>query len=398
MKKSKSIRNPGYDLQKRPFMIIWEVTQACDLNCRHCRASAMPEHHPQMLNLQEGKKLLDDIAAFGRPSPLLIFTGGDPFKREDLQELIDYGHRSSLMMALSPSGTPSLNKENLERVKQAGIRVISLSLDGASASTHDSFRRVPGSFKLTCDGWRSARELGLKVQLNTTVTRRTLYELPGIFELVAERGVLNWSIFFLVPIGRGVEEEEISPEEYEAVMHFLYDCSKYVSVKTTEGHHFKRIVLQRQAVERAGVALSDVFDLHPLYFDLLAELRAIVNMREMSPAPKMKRTPMHINAAEGFVFVSHTGEVYPSGFLPVNAGSVRKESLVDVYQKSPLFTSLRDKSMLKGRCRECEYLSVCSGSRSRAYAITSDLYAEEPYCNYQPHSFPLSEFVEMNCE
>ncbi len=382
------IRQPGYETSERPFMIIWETTQACDLACRHCRAEAQPLHDPRSLNTDEAKRLLDQVESFGKPRPLFIFTGGDPFKRSDLFELIRYASDLGLPAAVSPSGTPLLTTENLRRVREAGGKAISLSLDGSTAQRHDDFRRVPGSYRWTTQGWKAARELGLKVQINTTVTRYNLHDLPNIFRLIAEWGALTWSLFFLVPVGRAEQADEITPREYEAVMHFLYDVSKYVSAKPTEGHHFKRIVLQRTILEEKGLPF-DTGDLHPAYYVLRSDLQKIVNEMGLRPRETgMKRTPMHINAGNGFVFVSLRGEVFPSGFLPISAGNVRRQSLVDLYRHSSLFCDLRDTGKFEGRCGLCEFVGVCGGSRSRAYAVYGNPLAEEPYCTYQPGEFP----------
>lgn len=389
------IRQPVYDLNERPFMIIWETTHACDLACRHCRAEAQPEHDPLSLTTEEAKRLLDQAESFGRPRPIFIFTGGDPFKRADLFELVRYASQIGLPPAVSPSGTPLLTAENLRRLKQAGARAISLSLDGSSAERHDDFRQVPGSFAWTMNGWQAARAMGLKLQLNTTVTRYNLDDLANIFRLVQEIGAMTWSLFFLVPTGRGRHEDEISPAEYEAVMHFLYDVSKYVSAKTTEGHHYKRVVLQRAILEEKGLPPEAFFNLHPVYYVLKEELEHIVRQAGLQPRARgIHRTPMHINAGNGFVFISRRGEVFPSGFLPISAGNVRERSLVDIYRHAPLFQALRDTQRYGGRCGLCEFVGVCGGSRSRAYAVTGDPLAEEPFCSYEPGSFPFQD--ELN--
>lgn len=389
------IRQPVYDLSQRPFMIIWETTHACDLACRHCRAEAQPEHDPLSLTTEEAKRLLDQAESFGRPRPIFIFTGGDPFKRADLFELVSYASQIGLPPAVSPSGTPLLTADNLRRLKQAGARAISLSLDGSSAERHDDFRQVPGSFAWTMNGWQAARAMGLKLQLNTTVTRYNLDDLPNIFRLVQDIGAMTWSLFFLVPTGRGRQEDEISPAEYEAVMHFLYDVSKYVSAKTTEGHHYKRVVVQRAILEEKGLPLEAYFKLHPVYYALKEGLERIVRQAGLKPRAKgIHRTPMHINAGNGFVFISRRGDVFPSGFLPLSAGNVREQSLVDIYRQAPLFQALRDTSQYAGRCGLCEFVGVCGGSRSRAYAVSGDPLAEEPFCTYEPGSFPFQD--ELN--
>jgi len=388
------IRQPTYDLNERPFMIIWETTNACDLACRHCRAQAIPDHDPLSLNFEEAKRLLEQVDSFGKPRPIFIFTGGDPFKRADLFDLLAYGNELGLVMAVSPSGTPLLNEENLQRVKEYGGKAISLSIDGSTPARHDDFRQVPGSFELTTRGWQTARRIGLKLQLNTTVTRYNLEDLPEIFRLVLEYGAMTWSVFFLVPTGRGKAEDEISPAEYEAVMHFLYDCSKYISAKTTEGHHYKRVVLQRSILDEKGLAVEDYFELHPVYLQLRAALDKIVTEKGVQPKEMIRRTPMHINAGNGFVFISRRGDVFPSGFMPVKVGNVREHSLAEIYREAPLFKDLRDPGKFEGRCGLCEFVGVCGGSRSRAYALTGDPLAEEPFCTYEPGTFPFQEELQ----
>jgi len=388
------IRQPAYDLNDRPFMIIWETTNACDLACRHCRAEAIPNQDPFALTTKEAKQLLEQVESFGKPRPIFIFTGGDPFKRTDLFDLLAYGKELGLAMAVSPSGTPLLNEANLRRVKEHGAKAISLSIDGSTPERHDDFRQVPGSFDLTTKGWQTARKIGLKLQLNTTVTRYNLEDLPEIFRLVLEYGAMTWSAFFLVPTGRGKAEDEVSPAEYEAVMHFLYDCSKYISAKTTEGHHYKRVVLQRAILDEKGLAVEDYFNLHPIYYQLREAMQKIAAEKNLQPKEAIRRTPMHINAGNGFVFVSRRGEVFPSGFMPVQVGNVREKSLVQIYREAPLFNDLRDPSKFEGRCGLCEFVGVCGGSRSRAYALTGDPLAEEPFCTYEPGTFPFQAELE----
>jgi AdoMet-dependent heme synthase len=388
------IRQPVYDLNQRPFMVIWETTQACDLACKHCRAESQKDHHPQALTFEEGKDLVEQILEFGKPSPLFILTGGDPFKLDDIFDLTTYAANHGLAVALSPSGTPLLNWENLSKLKACGCKAISLSLDGSNAQIHDSFRGVEGSFKWTTDGWQAARELGIKIQINTTVTRYNLFDLPNTFALVQDIGAMTWSVFFLVPTGRALLADEISPEDYEAVMNFLYDASKYIGIKTTEGHHFKRVVLQRAFLESIQAPYRKYMTLNGTYDQLLQGLVQVTNNRPLRPpSDRIKRTPMHINAGDGFVFISLLGEVFPSGYLPVSAGNVRQTSLKEIYQSNPMFISLRNKKNLKGRCGACEFNSVCGGSRSRAYAMTGDLLSEEPYCLYEPGSFPFSHQI-----
>lgn len=385
----KLIRHPAADRADRPFMIIWEVTQACDLACRHCRASARPEHDPRELTFGEGCDLLDQARSFGDPPPIFIFTGGDPFKREDLFDLVAHAKNVGLVPAVSPSATPLVTKERLQKVLDAGAKVMSLSLDASTAEAHDAFRGVQGSYDLTLKAWRQARELGLKVQINTTVNRLNLEDLADIANLVAQEGAMTWSVFFLVPTGRASEKDTITAQECEAVMHFLVDACRYLNVKTTEGHHFKRIVLQRDILDEKGLTP----ELDPLYHRLTARFAP-----GTPPRNSLRRTPMHIGSANGFVFISHLGDVFPSGFLPMRAGNVRERSLVDIYRHSDLFQWLRNPEQLKGRCHDCEFRAVCGGSRSRAFAVHGDPLAEEPFCAYQPGSFPFQEELAARLE
>lgn len=395
MRNRNLIRQPHYDVNDRPFMVIWETTIACDLACRHCRAEAIAHHDPLNLSFDEGCQLLDQIQSFEKPYPLVVLTGGDPFKREDIFNLVRYGTEIGLSMAVSPSATPTLTYANLERLKDAGAKAISLSLDGATASTHDTFRGVAGSFQRTLDGWQYAQEIGLKLQLNTTVTRQNLYDLPQVLELARQRGVMTWSVFFLVPTGRGLVEDEIAPQDYEDVMHWLYDASKYVRIKTTEGHHYKRVVLQRNIVEKYEVDHREIFELGETYERLSKDLATVIGTsdNEVMEPERVTRSPMHINAGKGFVFISRRGDVYPSGFMPVGTGNVREQALVDIYRTAPLFQSLRNVDELEGRCGACEFKAICGGSRSRAYAMTGHPQAEEPFCTYEPGSFPYQTDV-----
>lgn len=366
-----ALRRPASDNSVSPFLVIWETTQACDLACRHCRASAQKEHDPLALSHSEARTLLEQVRSFSDPPPLFVFTGGDPFKRTDLFDLVQYGSELGLRPAVSPSATPLLTRANLARLKECGARAISLSLDASQERAHDAFRGVAGSYALTMRGCELVREVGLKLQVNTTVTRHNLADLPSLVKLLVPLELMTWSVFFLVPTGRAQHQDAISAEECEEVMHFLVDASRYLPLKATEGHHYKRVLLQRQNAPGPDN-------------ELRRELRGLSSA--WSPRAAARRTPMHINSGDGFVFISHRGEVFPSGFLPLSAGNVRRANLVDLYRHSPLFELMRNTSDLKGRCGACEFRSVCGGSRSRAYATTGDPLAEEPLCAYQPEA------------
>ncbi|MGV9308417.1 TIGR04053 family radical SAM/SPASM domain-containing protein [Nonomuraea sp. NPDC003727] len=376
------LRQVRRDAADRPFIVIWEATRACLLACLHCRAEAVPDRHPEELTTDEATELMRQVAAFGRPAPLFVITGGDPFERPDLFQLVRRARELGLSPAVSPSATPALTPGNLARLREAGTAAISLSLDGSTAAGHDAFRGYDGVFARTMAAWQAAREAGLKVQINTTVTRRNLVRLPDIARLVRDQGALLWSVFFLVPTGRGRALSALSPQEAEDVLHFLYDLGTTIPVKTTEAHHFRRVAVQRLILAEHGADHAQT--LGPLYQDLhrRAQRAGLIGQS------RVRRPPIDVNAGRGFVFVSHTGTVHPSGFLPLGAGNVRDRPLTDIYRSAPLFAALRDADRLGGRCGACEFRTICGGSRSRAYACTGDVLAEEPWCGYQPGSFP----------
>ena len=378
------VRVPKRDVAERPFIVIWEATQACPLACLHCRASARPNRDRGELDTDEAVRLMAQVAEFGRPAPLFVITGGDPFQRPDLETLVRRGTELGLPVSVSPSGTPTLTAAALAGLHRAGARAVSLSLDAAEASGHDGFRGVPGVYDLTLRAWRDAVETGLKVQINTTVTRDNVLDLPRIAAQVRDRGAMLWSVFFLVPTGRGRALRSLDAAETEDVLNALYDLGENVPVKTTEAHHFRRVCLQRAVLTQRGEDPVRALGLGPLY----RRLRQLLDKLALTDRPRRpRRPPLRVSAGNGFVFVSHLGDVHPSGFLPVPAGNVRDRSLVDLYRTSELFTGLRDPNRLQGRCGACEFRAVCGGSRARAFATTGDVYAEEPACAYQPGSF-----------
>lgn len=339
------------DVDRRPLVLVWEATQACGLACRHCRADAKPERHPDELTTAEGKRLLDEAAEFGG-GQLVVLSGGDPLARDDLTELISHGDDLGHRMTITPSGTASLTPDHVEALADAGIRRMALSLDGATAETHDRFRGEE-SFADTLNAARAAREAGLPLQINTTVCAETVDELPAIRDRARELGAVLWSVFFLVPVGRGRILDPIPPERAESVMQWLQDVAEAerFGVKTTEAPFYRRVGLQRDGND--GTA----------------------------------RRRGGITAGRGFAFVSHTGEAYPSGFLPKSAGNVRDRSIVDIYRNAELFESLRDPDRFEGKCGACEFRRVCGGSRSRAYAATGDPLGSDPLCPYVPDGY-----------
>ncbi|MCR6646643.1 MAG: TIGR04053 family radical SAM/SPASM domain-containing protein [Cellulomonas sp.] len=383
------VRTVRHDPADRPLLVIWEATRACALSCVHCRAEAAPRRHPRELDTDEATELMRQVASFGRPAPIFVITGGDCFEREDLTELVRRGRALGLAVAVSPSGTDKLDRAALVALQDAGVTAMSLSLDGATAAVHDGFRRVPGTFDRTVEAWAVARELGMKVQVNSTMSSRTVHELPDLAALVRAQGAMTWSAFMLVPMGRGVDLGALSAQQAEDVMNYLYDLGPHVPVKTTEGHHFRRVALQRAVLADRGVDHVAALGLGDLYAELTERTAAF----GWGDGERTRRPPLNVNAGYGFVFVSHVGTVHPSGFLPVAAGDVREQTLPDIYRSSPLFTGLRDSSRLTGRCGTCEFARVCGGSRSRAYAATGDAFAADPLCAYEPGSFPYPQDV-----
>ncbi len=358
------------NFDERPFIAIWEITQACDLACVHCRASAQPERDPMELSTAEGKGLIDQIAALR--VPVFVLTGGDPIKRPDLFELIGHARRVGVRVSLTPSATPLLTKEVVGRSKAAGLARLAVSMDGASAETHDAFRGMSGSFARTLDAVRWANEAGLPVQINTTFSRRNIGEIDAIVALMERLKIALWSVFFLVPTGRGKLADLLNAEEFEQVFAKLYSLSKTASfdIKTTEAQHYRRFLLQQRAAERQAGALEHAAE---------------------KITDSIGRAPRGLNDGKGFVFISHKGEVFPSGFLPQSAGNIRQQPLAQIYRESPLFLDLRDPQKLEGKCGACEFKHICGGSRARAYALTGNPFGEEPCCAYIPRGYQRPE-------
>lgn len=374
---ARPVRYLRHDASERPFIVIWEVTRACQLVCTHCRADAIRARNPFELTTDEGRKLLDDLASFGSPRPLVVLTGGDPFERPDLTELVRHGTRIGLNMALSPSVTDRLTRPVLVELHEAGAKAVSLSLDGATAHSHDSFRGVEGVFDATLAAARTVREVGFRLQINTTVTRGNVHELPAMLKAVIDLGASLWSVFFLVPTGRGKLLEPLTALEEEEVLHWLHDVSNLVAIKTTEAPHYRRIALQRTGIQ----ALDEVFPPGPLRSQLRRDTSDLLTGEEPERRP---RPPIDVNSGRGFAFVDHVGMVYPSGFLPTAVGSVRDQTFPEIYCGSELLQQLRDPDALGDRCGQCEFRTVCGGSRSHAFAMTGDPLAEDPSCAYQP--------------
>lgn len=390
---STGLRHLHFDLDTRPFLVLFELTRACDLACRHCRAEASRTGEPGELYTAEVQEVLNDLASLGSPRPIVVLTGGDPLSRPDLLAIVRHGAHAGLKMAVSPSATPRVTPQALAALREAGASAVSFSIDGARAETHDDFRGVPGSFGWTVAGCRAALDVGLHVQLNTTVTARTARELPEMLALALELKVSLWSLFFLVSTGRGRELEALRPEETEDVLEFLHEAAAYLPLKTTEAPQYRRIV--RRHREDPDWRRDD---LGPLYDELHARLPATAptrvahghghghgtDARDTGASSARRRPPLVVGDARGVVFVSHCGDVQPSGFLPLVAGNVRTQPLSEIYAQSPLLRELRDPTRLTGRCAVCEWQCDCGGSRAMAYAASGDAFGEDPNCAYQP--------------
>jgi len=360
------------DFNQTPFVVAWEMTRACALACRHCRASAMPQRDPNELSTADGRRLIDELAAIGRP--ILVLTGGDPFMRRDLVDLAQHAVQRGLRVAVSPSATALATPGRLRQLRDTGVSMVHVSLDGLEA-THDAFRGVTGSYARTLRIMQGARAVAMPLQIGTTVTRQTVADLHALAGLLVDTGIQVWNLFFLVPTGRGRGDDMLDAQETELTLDWLWTLSQQVPfrVRTTAAQHYRRVVIQGERLAR-GLA-PDVPS---------AEVRweatgAGYAFRE-GRAPEQKG----VNDGNGFAFVSHVGEVMPSGFLQLSAGNVRDVSFTDIYRGHPLFQSLRDPYRLKGKCHRCSYRAVCGGSRARAWATTGDPLASDPACAYQP--------------
>jgi len=355
------IMNQRFVYTQAPLLIYWELTRACDLACRHCRAEAVNRRDPGELSTLEARLLLEKTQCFTNPAPHIVLTGGDPLKRSDFFELLDYGTGLGLGISVAPSATNALSPVVLRRMKTAGMTSIGLSLDGSTAEKHDGFRGVAGCFQQTLAAARTVCDEGIPLQVNTLVTGDTLADLGEIYRLLSVLPLMRWKLFTLISVGRGQTLKEISPEQCEHLHHWLYDLSKEAPfpVATTEAPHFRRVVYTRQRAEGKSLAV----------------------IRQSSVG-----RGFGIRDGNGIMFISHTGDVYPSGFLPLNAGNVRENDVTQIYREADLFTEIRDMNRLHGKCRDCEFRWICGGSRARAYGKSGDQLASDPLCAYEPRS------------
>jgi radical SAM protein len=360
-----SLRSTGHhgprDYAQTPLNIYWEMTQACALACRHCRAEAVPSAHPLELTFGESVAFLRQIPEFGDPMPQLILTGGDPLARPDLYPLIDEARRLGIGTSITPAATPALRREVLEKLKEHGVEGLGLSLDGSAAERHDAIRGVTGTFDRTMQAIAWARELGMPLQVNTLASAETADDVPAIYELLKPYGVSRWSLFFLISVGRGKVLEPLSPEDGEKLMGWIYETSRAApfTVATTEAPSYRRVALERMKAE--GLTGDEI---------------------KRNPATR----GFGIRDGHGIMFVSNTGDVCPAGFMPIAVGNVRRDRVADIYRNAPLFRSLHDPAQFEGRCGICEYRVLCGGSRARAYEATGSPLGTDPFCTYEPRS------------
>jgi radical SAM protein len=349
----------SHSYSDQPMLVYWEMTQACGLACRHCRAEAVSTPHLNELTFEEGKNLLHQIAAFNHPTPHLVLTGGDPLRRKDLFDLIDEARSLDINVSITPSATTDLTVEVLSKLKAHGIDSFGLSLDGSNATRHEAVRGVEGCFDWTIAAAKAAASLGVPIQINTLVSQETVDDIPAIYELLKTFPVMRWSLFFLIEVGRGKVLQPISSERGEQLMNWIYDRSKVApfAMATTEAPSYRRVALSR--MRESGMVAAEI-----------------------------EHTPVHrgfgIRDGHGIMFISNQGDICPAGFLPLTIGNVRHDQLQDVYRNAPMFQALHDPNVFKGKCGYCEFRALCGGSRARAFAATGDALASDPFCHYEP--------------
>jgi len=355
-----------------PRMIAWEITRSCNLACVHCRASALHGPYEGELSTEEAKALLDNIKSFS--NPIIILTGGEPLARPDFCEIAKYGSEIGLRMVLGTNAT-LMTPDIAAKLKEVGIPRMSVSIDFPTPEKHDEFRGLPGAFETAVKGIKIAQEAGIEVQINSTITKLNVAYLDDLLKFSKEVGAVAFHPFLLVPTGRGkeLEEQELPPEEYERTLNWVYDKQKEekdIFFKPTDAPHYFRIVRQRAKAE--GKKASEMMTGHP------------------HAARGLETMTRGCLGGIGFCFISHVGQVQPCGYFEKAAGNIKGQTFKEVWEDSQLFADLRDYDKLKGKCGVCEFKRVCGGCRARAYEVTGDYLAEEPYCVYEPKDSKLS--------
>ncbi len=405
--------HPQHNNQNKPRLIFWELTKGCNLRCIHCRASATELSSPTDLPTSAAKHIIDQIAEISHP--ILVLSGGEPLFRSDIFELARYGTEKGLRVALATNGT-LVTKPVAQKIVDSGVKRVAISLDGADAPTHDAFRGIPGAFDAAIIGFRNLKDLGMSVQINTTIARHNAHQLPAVLELARSLQADALHTFLLVPVGCGVDiaaEQMVPPEEYERILNWFYDQSLAgdIELKATCAPHYFRVVRQRRAAERrAAVQIQGAIPAassSPSRGPLGSPTAPDIGPTEMTmpgstgielkphgigrPVGHPGAHPSDMNAmtkgclaGTAVCFISHQGEVYPCGYLPALAGDLKKQSFADIWNDAVVFNELRDVNNLTGKCGCCEFRNVCMGCRARAFAATGSYLDEEPFCVYEP--------------
>ncbi len=405
-------QHPHQAGENKARLVFWEVTKGCNLRCIHCRATATELSSPTDLPTRTALGIIDQIAAAA--NPILVLSGGEPLYRSDIFQLARYATTKGLRVALATNGT-LVTKDVARMIVDSGVRRVSISLDGADATTHDSFRGIPGAFEAAVRGLRNLKALGMSVQINMTIARHNAHQLPDVLQLARNLGADALHTFLLVPVGCGVDiaaEQMVAPEEYERMLNWFYDQSLVggIELKATCAPHYFRVARQRRAADRrAGEQLARIApaqiqhspepsSIGPTDMTMPGSTGIALKPQGVGqPVGHPGGHPSDLNAmtkgclaGTGVCFISHEGEVFPCGYLPVVAGDLRKQTFLDIWENSTVFHELRDTSGLKGKCGCCEFRNVCMGCRARAYAATGNFMDEEPFCVYQPHTKSLA--------
>jgi radical SAM protein with 4Fe4S-binding SPASM domain len=376
-----------------PRLVFWETTAGCNLACIHCRRITVADQLlPLDLSTAEAFALVDQIASFARP--IFVLSGGEPLFRPDIFDIARHAADAGLIVALATNGT-LIDAGVARKIREAGIRRVSVSFDGADAATHDIFRGV-GAFDRALVGIEHLRQVGVPYQVNTTVARHNVHQMPETLAMAREMGAAALHLFLLVPVGCGVEiadDQQITPEEYEDVLGWLYDAEMEggIELKATCAPHYHRIVRQRQAAERR----QGIFRERPqsMHRQKHAGDGGHPGSNGHPGRQAMNAMTKGCLAGTGVMFVSHQGQIFPCGYLPLEAGNIRRQPLHQIWERSPLFGDLREPDLLSGKCGLCDFKRVCSGCRARAYGMTNDYLAEEPFCTYEPPALQKEEIT-----
>lgn len=354
------------DYERHPI-VVWELTRACDLQCTLCPMGADVSRSPLELSTYEGYKTIDQIAAI-EPSRFVI-SGGDPLERDDVYQFIEYSVRRGLQPLVALSPTTSVTQQAIAELAHSGASKIVVSLDDVDAVRHDALRGMNGGYTATLLSMRWAREAGIGIEVNTLVARRNVAHLRDMLEMLELNGVEAWNLYFLVPVGASKGIEQLDAEQVDEIFRFVDDAASHVKIRIIEAPHYRRHRMQQVLAERQR------------RFDSMLESD---QWPDFSGYAADEKQPLATHDARGIIFISHSGEVRPSEFLPISAGNIRYRSLGAIFRGGDLFVALREPSNLKGKCGRCEFARVCGGSRARAFAITGDVFATDPLCSYEP--------------